>query len=252
MQRWRLFVTVPAIATLSILGATAAGASPAHTQTNPAQLTSPSPLAVTPTLTRSTGAPVQVPGAPEPIPATGAPAQTPTPSPSPAGPSPATSDTTYTLVCDEDGPCLNDNAVGHAVSIYDFDPTDPYDANLLYYYDGDYGCGDYVTPTCPFDDVTVDEAYLGDNLVEIGNYALGDSQFAYPDFGNVDWDPASTAPDRATYVEVPTGNGWVALVPPYWVNQYDEIECLYGPPAGDDATVNECDGSTRQNWDYRS
>ncbi len=155
----------------------------------------------------------------------------------------------FDALCDFDGPCLNatDNAAGHPITMFSFSSGDPYENIGLFVYAGDYGCTK-VSLSCPFHDTTFGAEFSGDTMVELAMVGLTGSgcAAAYPN-NNLNWEPCSTAPDRNVFVL----DGY-QLISPYWTNQNDAEVVLYGPPLGDQASVNDFNGSTRQDWTERS
>jgi hypothetical protein len=157
-------------------------------------------------------------------------------------------------LCDLDGPCLNatSSAAGHAVDMASFSSGNASQNLALYNYGGDYGCT-VVTATCPFHSTTFDSEFLGDRLINLTFTGLTGQPVAatYPST-SVNTEPVGTAPDRDIYVLDPNcGSSCAYLLSPYWTNQNNALDALYGPPLGTQASVNAFTSSTRQSWVVR-
>jgi hypothetical protein len=158
-------------------------------------------------------------------------------------------------LCDRDGPCLNatSSAAGHAVTMASFSVNDSNEGLALFGNAGDYGCP-RVTATCPFHNTALDQAHLGQLLINLTFTGLSGQPVAatYPST-SVNTEAVGTAPDRNTYVVDPScGSTCVYLLSPYWTNQNGTLEALNGPPLGSQASVTTFAATTRQSWDTRS
>ncbi len=158
-------------------------------------------------------------------------------------------------LCDFDGPCLNatSSAAGHSVTMASFSSGDSAENLALFNYGGDYGCTK-VTSTCPFHNTALDQAHLGQLLINLTFTGLSGQPVAatYPN-NSLNTEAVGTAPDRDVYVLDPScGSTCAYLLSPYWTNQNGALEALYGPPLGTQASVNTFTGSTRQSWETRT
>lgn len=163
--------------------------------------------------------------------------------------------------CDQDGPCLHTTSAsaGTPVGMFMFQSNDPFEYSSTFFYGGDYGCTTVSAATgCPFQGshANLNTSFNGDAMVEfdLNNLSGSPCEAAYP--GNVlHVENCNTAPDRDVFVIVPVGGGYDALVSPYWTNAGNcgSASCtLYGPPVGQNASVNTYTDDTRQHWTDRA